>query len=362
LREKAREHMENILAKLREFGLTIYDQLARGEFPRIKIPSRTTSNIIYDPDLRQFVLGDQVVTRSAANIRQVRSFTQLIWVAFFAYKSMLANQPTTLRDLYYNAEAFDIKFKNQQESNDVVADLETILGVPREDFMIFPEERSAVFGDLTIEYTSPDPDYYGKRINLSSHPDGLMIGPSLLTADFVECNADKVIAIETGGLFTRFIAEKVHKKFNAILVHTAGQAPRATRRFLRRLNEELGLPVYILTDADVWGMHIAMVIISGSANAAHLTELTTPDAKWLGVWATDIVRYKLPTDAMTEEDLNRLRLLMRDPRYQDPFWMREINEFLKIKRKAEQQSFSRYGLSYIVKKYLPDKLREVSGR
>jgi len=358
---RAMEHKRHILARLREFGVSIYEQLERGEFPRVRIRSRTTSNIIYDPRLRQFVLGDQVITRSAANIRQIKSLTQLIWVAFFAYKSMLANQPTTLRDLYYNSEAFGINFKSQQESNEIVADLETILGVPREDFMIFPEERSAVFGDLTIEYTTPDPDYYGKRVNLASHPDGMMIGPSLLSAEFVECNADKVIAIETGGLFTRFIAEKVHKTFNAILVHTAGQAPRATRRFLRRLNVELGLPVYILTDADVWGMHIAMVIISGSANAAHLTELTTPDAKWLGVWATDITRYKLPTEPMTSEDLNRLMLLQRDPRYQDPFWMREINEFIKIRRKAEQQSFSRYGLSYIVRKYLPDKLKELSG-
>jgi len=358
---KAREHREHVMAKLREFGLSIYDQLVRGEFPKVRIKSRTTSNIIYDPKLKQYILGDQYVTRSAANIRQIRSLTQLVWVAFFAYKSMLANQPTTLRDLYYNSEAFGIKFSSQQESNKIVSDLETVLGVPREDFMIFPEERSAVFGDLTIEYTTPDPDYYGKRVNLASHPDGMMIGPALLSAEFVECNADKVIAIETGGLFTRFIAEKVHKRFNAILVHTAGQAPRATRRFLRRLNQELGLPVYILTDADVWGMHIAMVIISGSANAAHLTELTTPDAKWLGVWATDISRYRLPTEPMTDDEIKRLMLLQKDPRYQDPFWMREISEFLKIKRKAEQQSFSRYGLSYIVEKYLPEKLREVGG-
>jgi len=346
---------EEVLARLREFGLIIYEQLKRGEFPRVKIKSRTISNIVYDPNLRQFILGDRIITRSAANVRQIKSLTQLVWVAFFAYKSLSANQPTTLRDLYYNSEAFGIKFRDQKESNEIVADLETVLSVPREDFMIFPEERSAVFGDLTIEYTSPDPDYYGKKINLASHPDGMMIGPSLLTAEFVECNANKVIAIETGGLFTRFISEKVHKRFNAILVHTAGQAPRATRRFLRRLNDELGLPVYILTDADVWGMHIAMVIISGSANAAHLTELNTPDAKWMGVWATDITRYKLPTEPMNQEDLNRLFLLQKDPRYQDPFWAREISEFIKIKRKAEQQSFSRYGLSYIVEKYLPDK-------
>jgi DNA topoisomerase-6 subunit A len=347
---------EEVLARLREFGLSLYEQMSRSEFPRVKLKSRTLKNIVYDPDSRQFVLGDKTVVRSSANLRQIRSLTQLVWVAYFAYNSLKANQPTTLRDLYYNSEAFGIEFEDQPESNEIVSDLETALGIPREDFMIYPEERSAVFGDLVIEYAHPDPDYYGKRINLSSHPDGVMIGPSLLSAEFVECNADKVIAIETGGLFTRFVAEKVHRRFNAILIHTAGQAPRSTRRFIRRLNMELGLPVYILTDADPWGMHIAMVIISGSANAAHITDLNTPDAKWIGVWATDITKYKLPTEPMDERDIARLEVLRRDPRYRDPFWSREIDEFDKLRRKAEQQSFSRYGLSYVVDKYLPDKL------
>ena len=171
--------------------------------------------------------------------------------------------------------------------------------------------------------------------------------------------ADKVIAIEKGGLFTRFVEENVHKKFNALLISTAGQAPRATRHFIRRLNREFNLPVYIFTDGDPWGMHIAMVIISGSANAAHLRELTTPDAKWMGVWASDIVDYKLPTYPLKEVDFTRLHELQRDPRYQtDPLWQKEIKTFLKIRKKAEQEAFSRYGLTYIVDEYLPAKLGE----
>jgi DNA topoisomerase-6 subunit A len=183
-----------------------------------------------------------------------------------------------------------------------------------------------------------------------------MIGPALTSAEFVKTSADMVIAIEKGGLFTRFVEEMVHKKFNALLVLTAGQAPRATRHFIHRLNKELNLPVRIFTDGDPWGMHIAMVIISGSANAAHLRELTTPDAKWSGVWATDIVDYELPSDALTEVDIKRLHDLGKDPRYEGELWRREIKKFLKIKRKAEQEAFSRYGLTYIVDEYLPAKL------
>ncbi|MEM3730678.1 MAG: DNA topoisomerase IV subunit A [Candidatus Bathyarchaeia archaeon] len=350
------ERKKEVLSALEALGAKIYDQLDRGYFPSIEMPSRSTENIYYDAQLRQFILGNRRVRRSARNIRHLKPFTQLVWAAYFSHELASQRKTSTLRDVYYSAQAYEMTFKDQQESNNIVTDLETVLGFPREEFNIFPEERSAVFGDLTIEYTVPG--YEGRTLNLTSHPDGVLIGPALTSAEFIKTTADKVIAIEKGGLFTRFIEENVHKKFNAILILTAGQAPRATRHFIRRLNQELNLPVYIFTDGDPWGMHIAMVIISGSANAAHLRELNTPDAKWSGVWATDIVNYKLPTDPLDEVDIKRLNELQKDPRYKDPLWQREIKTFMKIKRKAEQEAFSRYGLTYIVDEYLPAKLEE----
>jgi DNA topoisomerase-6 subunit A len=351
------ERRKEILENLETLGIKTYEQLDRGYFPSIEMPSRSIENIRYDPQFRQFILGDRKVRRSARNIRHLKPFTQLIWAARFSHELSMQRKTSTLRDVYYSAQAYEMTFKDQQESNNIVTDLETVLGFSREDFNIFPEERSAVFGDLTIEYTVPG--YEGRTLNLTSHPDGVLIGPALTSSEFVKTTADKVIAIEKGGLFTRFIEENVHKKFNALLVLTAGQAPRATRHFIRRLNGELKLPVYVFTDGDPWGMHIAMVIISGSANAAHLRELNTPDAKWSGVWATDIVNYKLPTDPLDDVDMKRLYELQKDPRYkEDPLWQREIKTFMKIRKKAEQEAFSRYGLTYIVDEYLPEKLKE----
>jgi len=358
IESSAKVRRKEVLKNLRGYGKRLYGQMENGVFPWIKMPSRSIDNIFYSPELRQYILGDKSVRRSARNIRHIRPFTQLVWAGYFASELTKNRKTSTLRDVYYSAQAYDISFKDQPESNSIVTDLETVTGFSREDLNVFPEERSAIFGDLTIEYTVPG--YEGKQLNLMSHPDGVMIGPALTSAEFVKTKADKVIAIEKGGLFTRFIEERVHKKFNALLVLTAGQAPRATRHFINRLNKELALPVFIFTDGDPWGMHIAMVIISGSANAAHLRELTTPDAKWSGVWATDIVDYKLPSDALTEVDIKRLHELERDPRYKGELWQREIEKFLNIKKKAEQEAFSRYGLTYIVDEYLPAKLKETN--
>jgi DNA topoisomerase-6 subunit A len=354
---KIPERQQEVLSGLKSFGTQIYNQLDKGFFPTIKMPSRSTENITYDPTLRQFILGEKSVDRSARNIRHIKPFTQLAWAAMFSNELTAQRKTSTLRDVYYSAQAYEMTFSDQSESDNIITDLETLTGYAREDFHIFPEERSAIFGDLEIGYTVPG--YEGKTLNLTSHPDGVLIGPALTTSEFIRTTADKVIAIEKGALFTRFIEERVHSKHNSILISCTGQAPRQTRSIIRRLHDELGLPVYILTDGDPWGMHIAQVIISGSANAAHLRDLNTPDAMWSGVWASDIIEYKLPTDPLSEIDIKRLYELQKDPRYQnDPLWQREIKLFLKIRRKAEQEAFSRYGLTYIVDEYLPTKLEQ----
>lgn len=350
--EKKREDTEN---SLKQLGNLIYEQIQNHEFPWVMMQSRSTDNIIYDPELGQYILGSRTIRRHSRNIRHIRPFTQLIWTAWFAKELVNLRKTSTLREVYYSARGQrDIEFTGQQESDNIITDLEVALNKPRENFGIFPEERSAIFGDLTIEYTVPG--YEGRRMNLTDHPDGVMIGPALTSSEFVETSADKVIVIEKGAMFTRLVEEKAHEKFNSILVHTAGQSPRSTRSIIRRLNQNHGLPVYIFTDGDPWGIHIAMVIISGSANAAHLRGLATPEAKWIGVWGTDILDYKLPTENLTEKDLKRLKELKTDPRYKGEIWQREIDIFLEIGRKAELEAFSRYGLTYIVDEYLPAKL------
>ena len=126
---------------LKGFGEHIYNQLSKGEFPSVTMASRSTTNIIYDEPTRQYVLGKRLVKRSARNIRHVRPFTQLIWAASFSNELCKTGKTSTLRDVYYSAQAFDINFADQQESDNIVTDIETVLGLAREDFHIFPEER-----------------------------------------------------------------------------------------------------------------------------------------------------------------------------------------------------------------------------
>ena len=235
--------------------------------------------------------------------------------------------------------------------------MEVTLGTTREDLGLMPEEDGAsVYGDINlVDEVEINAAKMGKS--------GYTISPTIDQVELGDCNVDKVLAVETMGMFHRLVQENAHKRFNCLIVGLKGQAARATRRFLKRMNEEKGLPVYICNDGDPWGFHIAQVIISGSAKLAHVNkDLATPDAKFIGVTASDIINYDLPTDKLKDVDVLRLKELSKDPRYKDEFWQTEIKKMLKIGKKAEQQSFSKYGLEYVVDEYFPAKFEEMENQ
>ena len=138
----AKKKGENVLKDLRGFGRTLYGQMEKGRFPWVEMPSRSTENIFYSPDVRQYILGEKSVKRTARNIRHLKPFTQMVWAGFFASELVKNRKTSTLRDVYYSAQAYEMSFKDQPESNNILTDLETATGFAREDFNVFPEERS----------------------------------------------------------------------------------------------------------------------------------------------------------------------------------------------------------------------------
>lgn len=349
--KKKREARE----KLSGLGVSVLKTLEEGVPPRLKIPSRSTSNIVYDEKNGFYVLGPKVSVRSAANIKQVKKFAQLMCVADFAAELIESGKFATLREMYYTAEGWETgPFSDQSESDLMVEDLESAFGIKREDLGLMPEEDgAAVFGEIVLR--EDDVVIDATRAGRG----GYTIPPTIDDVEFVKCKAKRVIAVETMGMYHRLLQEEAWKKFDALIVGLKGQAARATRRFLKRVNEELDLPVLLFTDGDPFGFHIAMVVISGSAKLAYINhELAVPDAKFIGVTATDIVEYDLPTDRLREIDIARLKQLQKDPRYSSEFWQREIKKMLELGKKAEQQAFAKYGLAYVVNEYLPAKLKE----
>ena len=341
--------------KLKGLGQEIIEKIEKNKVPSIRVPSRGTGNIVYDDAKKYYVLGDRYGKRSLGNVKQIRKLGQMVYVANFCKDLVSREKTATIREMYYVSEGWGISFKTQQESNIVGEDLEVTIGTTREDLGLMPEEDGAsVYGDITL--LDDDVEINAAKAGKS----GYTISPTIDKVEFLDHGVERVIAVETMGMFHRMVQENAHSRFNTLIVGLKGQAARATRRFIKRVNEELNLPVYICNDGDPWGFHIAQVIISGSAKLAHVNrDLATPNAKFMGVTASDIINYDLPTDKLKDVDVMRLKELSKDPRYKDEFWQTEIKKMLKIGKKAEQQSFSKYGLEYVVDTYIPEKLQQL---
>jgi DNA topoisomerase VI subunit A len=342
----------------------IYDQLRRGEIPSMRLPLRTKQNLAFQTRDGVWRLGKSMGTRSARKLDGALMLLRTFYVVDFINEMAADKKTSTLRELYYISEGWDdAKFHSEDESNLLIEDLEVMCERLREDFRLHPEENGAsVIGDLTLK--EKNRKGLVKRINCRDDVgDGGYALPFNVEKDkieFVETGAKFVIAIECGGMVDRLAENGFDEKHDALLVHLKGQPARSTRRFLRRISDELKLPVVVFTDGDPWSFRIFASVAYGAIKTAHLSSyLATPAAEFLGVTASDIENYDLPSDKLSEQDVRALQAELTDPRFATAEWRAEIELMLRNGKKAEQQSLAKYGLNYVTDRYLPEKLTEM---
>jgi DNA topoisomerase-6 subunit A len=355
---------EEAVKKLYELAQQIYDQIDDGKIPKMVIPLRTKGNIRFDPKHSVWKYGSAKGARTAKKTQGALMLLRTMFVMELIEDMIKDKKSSTLREMYYISEGWGKgKFHSQDESNLLAEDLEIVTGLMREDFKLRPEENGAsVIGNLTLE----ELDRKGRKKRINCLEDvgdsgyGIPYNVESDKVQLIESDADFIIAIETGGMFDRLVENGFAEDSNAVLVHLKGQPARSTRRFIKRLHEEMRLPVVVFTDGDPWSFRIFASVAYGAIKTAHISEfLATPTAEYIGITASDILRYDLPTDKLSDRDVKALEAELKDPRFNDEFWRNEIETMLKINKKAEQQALAKYGLNYVTDKYLPEKLTEM---
>ena len=346
--------------RLVDLAAEFYDQFAAGEVPHMDIPTRTKSNIVFDEDSKVWVYGDRTSTRTANSVRGARKLLKASYTIEFLVNQLEEDRSSTLRELYYLSESWDneeAQFKSQDESNQLVEDLEIVSEVTREDFHMRPEESGAtLMGPLELR----EQTRRGER-EIHCQKDvgegGYQIPNNPDTIDFLDHDIDFVLCVETGGMRDRLVENGFDDEYNCLVVHLKGQPARATRRITKRLHDELDLPVVVFTDGDPWSYRIYGSVAYGSIKSAHLSEyLATPEANFVGIQPEDIVEYELPTDPLSDSDANALESELEDPRFQSDYWTEQIELQLDLEKKAEQQALAARGLDFVTETYLPERL------
>ena len=342
----------------------IYTDMKRLNPPVFKIPRRTISNVKFTGEYLE--LGDNVLTRSLLDVGEARRFMQTVLILSVIKQAIEEGDYPTIRDIYYSVKhTIEYKdhlgrtrrentFDEQRESDTIIEDIEVMLGVLREELGIMFDAKGRAAGKVTIKSK-------GHRIHLDKMGIGAWaIPPNIDEIEIIDVDADYILVVEKGAIFERLNNEEFWRKHRAVLVTGKGQPDRGTRRFIRRLVDEYKLPVYVLADADPYGMYIYSVYKYGSIKLAFESErLAVPSAKFLGVTISDIYRYRIPRRYIikaTDYDIKRAKELLKYPWFQKPHWQKELNLFLKKKEKVEIEAFSGFGFKFLSEEYIPKKI------
>lgn len=366
--EKTKDKMamgrKEIIAKIVETCEGIVKQIEKNQNPSLAIPVRGSRNVEFDEKEKKIVLGDKIAHRYLFNVGHARKFMQTMLVASYVKKDLLEDNLTaTLRDLYYAkkrtiAGTKEETIDEQKESDLAIVDFEVALDTFREKLHLRAEPKGRIAGDMVLTDRVRDKV---DTIDLGRMGSGGWAVPSIVEqVDFKDVGAEYVLVAEKNALFDRLNEDEYWKKNKCLIMTTAGQAARGARRFLQRLNQELNLPVYCLTDADPYGFYIYSTMKYGSMALAHESDrLGCPNMKFLGMSISDIEHYDLKsvTIKAKEVDIKRAEELLAYDWFKSKPWQDELHKFLDKKIKAEIQALSSKSLQYVSKTYLPEKIK-----
>jgi len=359
----ARPRTVPVAKKIVDSAKDIHAKILRSKSPTMVTPVRSLSNVKYQAKTGYFEMLGKNKQRTLT-VSTVKTFAQTLKMMSLAKELIEANDMATKREAYYISKNWGkAGFSEQSESDTIMDDVEAMFGVNREQLRFTPEEKG---GDIAGKLIVIDTDSKGKKIKIdcTKFGSGAYSIPVEVENLQFQSQAKFVLAIETAGMFQRLVKYDYWKRAKCILVSMGGVPTRACRRFIRRLTEQLKIPVYAFVDGDPYGyFNIYRTLKVGSGNAAHLNRFfCVPSVRFLGVTPQDIVTYKLPTHPLKEVDIKRAKDALRN----DPFvkhhkpWQKAINQMLKMGVRVEQQAFAKHGLDFVVNKYLPFKLKNTS--
>jgi meiotic recombination protein SPO11 len=330
----------------------IIEQIYKHGRPTIKLPSRSSSNIIWDEENDLLLLGQQIMKKQFHSLTSVADITRLIRVLEIIDELLEKDMHATKREIYYS----DVKlFKDQKNSDRSIEDVSTMLYTTRNSTHVVASARGSCVGRLRIRDKNDIIDL--ERLGSG----GWSISPMLDNIEIIESDAEFILVVEKDAAMMRLAEARFWRDYPCIILTAQGVGNVAVRMFLKRLSKELKLPVFSLVDSDPYGHYIHSVYMRGSKRLSYETPfLATPDIKLLGVLTRDLDQYNIPEDCrlkMNKKDIKRTKeMLEEDFVKKNKKWQKDLKLALDLKVKAEIQALSNHGFEFLAEKYLPEKL------
>ena len=353
----------NTQKKIYVLAETVTKAAMSGKEPIVSVPTRSRSNTIWNKKRGILEMGNATQDRQLFNLNQAKIFMQTLLHSGSIKDLIEADKTLSLRGMFYKglhtvAGTKEKTFVDQTESDGILEDLEVSLTALREELHIFAKKAGSIVGNITLVDSGDEIDC--RRMGSGGYAIPSIVEPDVI--QFKKCEAKFILHVEKNTVWSRFNEDRFWEKHNCILTEGGGQPPRGVRRLLRRMHEELKLPVYCLLDCDPWGHYIYSVIKQGSISLAFESQrLAIPEAKFLGIRAKDYKACGLSDDvqiALNDNDIKRAKEIAAYPWFQGHKpWQKEIEGLLTNGFKMEVESLITKDISYVTEEYVPQRLK-----
>jgi len=358
------ERHQEVIKKIKLVMKDISKNITIERMPVLDVPKIGYDNTIWSEEKRMLTIGSKKVQVSPDSIKKIPTFSQYLVMANAVRKLLDEEMESTIRGMYYATlstvgdDRIKQKFWNSQEnSDDAIKAVELLTGVPREEFSVTSKPKGMISGPITLRVGGDVID-----CSLGSRATSQLIPTNIRDLEIIDVKADFIMVVEKDTVLNNIRKSGFIQKYNSILLTGSGEPDRATRMMVKTLNEVWKKPVVIFTDADPWGLGIALRYKIGSESLSYDSDrLVTPDAKVLGMMFSDIYEYNIPEVARlpaTEEDISRATDMKKKPWLNDKKWQKELSLFLQRKEKCELDAFFKHGFRYLAETYIPEKLRQ----
>lgn len=332
--------------------------------PKLEIPIRALSNIKFNPKRAIIEMGENRQSRAFFDMNMAKKFMQTALIASKCKELIEQGKTASIRQLFYMSKhdvagTKEKTFNDQVESDPIIEDLEVTIDALREELHVFASNRGNLVGPITLVDDGNTLDCM--KMGSAGYPVPSIVEPE--TIQFKKCNAKFILHVEKDTVWRRFYEDRFHEKHNCIVTHGGGQPARGMRRLLRRMHDELKLPLYCLLDCDPWGYYIYSVIKQGSISLAYESaRMAVPQAVFIGVSSFDYERCGLSDDVkigMDDTDVKRAKQILSYPWFagKKP-WEKEIRKMMSNGFKMEVEAMINKRFTYLTEEYVPMKLKD----
>ncbi|XP_049822559.1 meiotic recombination protein SPO11 [Aethina tumida] len=264
-------------------------------------------------------------------------------------KLMIMNTKLTKREIYYQIKSY---VRNQSIIDNTLKNISNILDVGLWDLNILAQ-RGLVYGNMHLKLSS------GEIINCNVP--GTAIPMDINDIIKIKTAAYFILVVEKESVFHKLIEEDFPNTLAIpfVLITGKGYPNYNTQLFLKKLYTVMSVPVFILVDPDPYGIHIMFTYRFGCRTSAHISEyLTITNAKWLGVFPSEISKMSMSAEELNKKDKNLIQDLLKYPHLSEyPKMREELQILLDHNYKAEIEGFVN-NFNYFSRIYLLEKFIE----